>query len=53
MLTVSTIPSRFRVMAFRNPLFLPFELLGIDDDQECALCELTLADFQAGGIIST
>jgi len=49
MLTVSTIPSRFRGMAFRNPLFLPFELLGLNDAEECPLCELTLADFQAAG----
>jgi hypothetical protein len=49
MLAVSTIPSRARGTAFRNPLFLPFELLGIDDWENCALCELTLADFQAAG----
>ncbi|MGH7561867.1 MAG: hypothetical protein ACRENB_12710 [Gemmatimonadales bacterium] len=50
MLSVTTIPSRVRGTAFRNPLFLPFEeLLAIRDWDECAGCELTLADFRAAG----
>jgi hypothetical protein len=50
MLSVTTIPSRVRGTPFRNPLLLPFEeLLAIRDWDECAGCELTLADLRAAG----